>query len=161
MDEKIIPDLEDPVPKPRLKPQEIAHHRWHIALSIFAASMIYTVLHKTVIPMTLTVLGTSKKEYATISFQTMWVVALGYCLHRDHRIGKRVHFLIGAVLALCLKEVLLAVFQTPKGWLFFSHLLASVPLAVASLFLLPFAKKISTAQLILGFLAFYVVEYFL
>lgn len=155
MVKQIIPDLGDPVHKKNEDPASSLSRKWHIALSIYAATMFYSFIHKTLVPMSVGLLGTTRKEYAVVSFEIFWVFLLGLLLHKHQRITLWVQFFMGVVAAFSVKELLLAVLESIKGWLFVSHMLAGFPLLVAIFILLKFTEKVSLKFLGLGFVFFY------
>lgn len=141
MDKKIIQDLSDPSPSKPLSKKDHLLRRWHLALSIYAASMIYAVLHKAAIPFALNVLGTSRKEYAHVSYSVIWVAILGVTLHKEQEVSDRVQLFMGAALGFAVLELALIFFESRSGWMLFSHLLAGIPLICSIVFLLKFATE--------------------
>ncbi len=144
MDEQIkIPDLSEPQPKAHLMSHE-GHlaHRWHLWIACYAASMIYALLHKVVIPLSLKVLHTNRASYTHVPGDIFWIVLFGLGVHYRRRITPLVQFFAGATLAFAGIEILRAIFEKNQGWYTVSSFIASVPLTYCTFHLLTFARKI-------------------
>ena len=162
MDEEIkFADLPDPEPRVRKGGAVDPNRNWHLWLTFYAASMIYSWLHKFIIPLALKFLGTSRREYAVISFEVLWPLFLGLRLHYKQKIDRWTYCLMGATTAFAFKEIVRALFETQKSWLFLSHLLASVPVMVAAIALSQFSEIKWTRYWVLGFVLAFLVGAFL
>jgi hypothetical protein len=158
MAEKIISDLSDPIRKDQTTKSDQILKRWHFALSVYAAAMLYAFIHKAAIPMLLGYLGTSRLDYAKISYGVVWILLLGYTLHKEQEVTPRVQLLMGATFGFALLELGLIFFETRKGWMIFSHVLAGVPLIATILNLLTFASTKRWGVMLSGFVIYFIME---
>lgn len=158
MAKEIISDLSEPVRKEQATPEELIAKRWHFALSVYAAAMLYAFLHKAVLPFLLGYLGTSRIDYTHISYGVIWILVLGYTVHKEQEVSPRVQLLMGTGLAFACFELGLIFFETRKGWMVFSHVLAGVPLIASILNLLRFASRKRWGVIVSGFLLYSLME---
>jgi len=158
MDKKIITDLSDPVRKTQVSSEELTAMRWHFALSVYAAAMFYAFIHKALLPFFLGQLGTSRIDYTQISYGVIWILVLGYTLHKEQEVSPRVQLLMGTGLAFGCFELGLIYFETQKGWMIFSHILAGVPLVASILNLLRFSARKRWGVIFSGFLLYFTME---
>ena len=144
MDEQIkIPDLSDPQPKAHLLGHgERLARRWHLWIACYAASMVYALLHKVIIPLTLKVLHTNRASYTHVPGDIFWIVLFGLGVHYRRSITPLVQFFAGATLAFASIEILRAIFEKNQGWYTVSSFIASVPLSYCTFHLLTFARKL-------------------
>lgn len=158
MDKKIISDLSDPVRSTVISEEEQYAKRWHFALSIYAAAMLYAFIHKALLPFMLGHLGTSRIDYTQISYGVIWILVLGFTLHKEQEISPRVQLLMGTGLAFACYELGLIYFETQKGWMIFSHILAGVPLILSIFNLLRFATRKRWGVVASGFILYFSME---
>ncbi len=159
--DKVIPDLGEPIQKALVSKEELAHKKWHFALTFYAAAMLYAFVHKVAVPLSLQYLGTSRIEYTHVSFGVLWILILGYTLHKEQEVSTRVQLFMGASAGFAFWELGLLFVQSHSGWMLFSHLLAAIPLLFAIINLLKFAEKRNWGLLFSGLLVYVVTEWIL
>ncbi|MEZ4815445.1 MAG: hypothetical protein R3A80_09615 [Bdellovibrionota bacterium] len=158
MDKQVIPDLSEPTKRAPATRSGTISRKWHFALSLYAAAMAYAFLHKAILPFVLGYLGTSRSEYSTVSYGVIWVLILGYTLHKEQEVSQRVQLFMGTALGFATFELLLIFLDTQKGWLLFSHILAAVPLIVSILYLLKFTNEKKWGIIASGFVVYLLTE---
>lgn len=150
-----IPDLDAPKAILINGEKDRLSQKWHLWIASYAASMIYALLHKLVIPLTLKVLHTNKQAYTHISVDIIWILALGLSVHLSRRLSPLTQFFAGATLSFAIIEILKAAVEKNQGWITVSSYIASVPLMFCTFNLYLFAKRKSYGlYLLLGVAAF-------
>jgi hypothetical protein len=154
MDKPIIPDLAEAPKRRERSPEEVLQRKWHLALSLFAAAMLYALIHKLFVPLGVNFLGTTRSEYGKVGWDVLWVLLLGIFLHKDAGISKRIHFFMGASMGFVFYEIIIIFLGSRQGWLLFSHLLSSIPLGISLLLLAKFSTLKLSQKVVLGFSGF-------
>lgn|GEM_PF-1447984 len=134
-------DLPDPVPLPQGDEAREAR-RWRLVTSFVFFAVAYSQLHKWMIPLALRATPLAASPYARTD-PTFWL-GLALALERWLRPARltRIGCLLGGMLVGdAVVQTALVIDGRFVGWLVFSHLLASIPLALAAIALLSMPKR--------------------
>lgn len=121
-------DLPEPLRTPG-SPQEEAERRWKLLVFSFTVATAYAVLHKLLIPLGLKLTPLSTSPYAKIDWwfvQNIFFLAL---LRREQKLTSLLCWFAGMSIAYGAYEVYETAIGRNPGWLAFSRLLSSVPIA--------------------------------
>lgn len=98
--------------------------------------IVYSCVHKLIIPVILKILGTSRPEYSEIDFWFVPMIVLFFSLFFSKEGSYLTRAIMGALIAHALREVYFVSQGIHSGWMTFSHLLSSIPIAGLSIFYL-------------------------
>jgi len=147
-------DLEDPKPKTNIDSVTREQRHWHLALSLAAFGVVYSFLHKVIIPLILGVLGTSRADYAALDWNIVYFVAFGLWLHKKQCLHVAGSIFTGLILSHALIESIDIVLNPQgKDWLSFSKVLSSWPMAITGVWMLGMKQRLAkTPHFALGLL---------
>jgi hypothetical protein len=129
------PDLPEPAPK-SWSLEERRLRQWSLAVLVMTFIAIYALLHKVFIPVTLKLTSLKTSPYSQIDPGFFLPVSLVFLLRRADHVTKALAFLAGIAIVYGAYEIF-EVFQGRYvGWLAFSRLLSSVPLAGGCIYLM-------------------------
>lgn len=128
-------DLPEPT-RPNFSEEEKLNRHWDLLVVFLTGVAGYAVLHKLVIPVTLSFTALKGTPYAQVDWWFIHPVVLAYFLQTCRRNNGDISFLAGMAIVYGVYEIYEATQGRHIGWLAFSRLLSAVPLAIGSGYLM-------------------------
>jgi len=108
-----------------------------VALTLAAFGTIYALIHKIFVPLMLSLLGTSRADYARVDVWALAYIAFALWLHYRQHLGTVGSLFVGLLVSHSLGDtVLLSIDPAPFGWLAFSKMISAWPAALTGLWMM-------------------------
>jgi hypothetical protein len=124
------PDLPEPAPRLLTTEQKLAR-RWRLFVVMLSFVAIYAVLHKLLLPSILSLTVLRESPYSKIDWWFIYPVVLTLFVQRSARSDPFISFLAGIGILYGIYEIYETMQGRNTGWLAFSRLLSSIPLAIS------------------------------
>ena len=118
-------DLKEPPPRSTKDP----HLKWKALKALLFFAVAYSFIHKAAVPLFLKFTTLTRPEYAQLDFWVIPQLILVASLWSSNRLKVWDSFLAGALVIHAVMEAFFAFTGRSVGWLQFSHLLSSWPVA--------------------------------
>jgi len=128
-------DLPEPI-RPKFTEAEQEERILRLFKTLYLFIAFYSVLHKVLIPYGLSFTKLHPSPYTIVDYWFVHPVLLAYFFYKENGNSKIVSLLAGAAVTYGLLEVIEVLQGHYVGWLSFSRVLSSTPMALLSLFML-------------------------
>jgi hypothetical protein len=129
-------DLEDPAPRQYRSAADLREHYWKLLCTLFYVAVLYSSVHKLVIPLFLSQTRVLNERYAQVDFWFIPIWILAAWLFKEKRLKKVGSLLAGFVVTYAAWDLRNILTGVHPGWLAWSHALSSLPVGLLALFLL-------------------------